>query len=345
MRHSPFQPPSLNQPGDKQHWGQLPGSSQALCLFYAAHNSDKLTLVITPDGSTASALESELQCFNSREDTDQLPILHFPDWETLPYDTFSPHQDIISERLATLYRLPQLAKGVLVVPVTTLMHRLLPQDYLASKSLMLRCGESFDTEAMRSRLEKSGYHCVDTVYEHGEFAVRGSLMDIFPMGSQQPYRIDLFDDEIDSLRTFDPETQRTIDKVAEIQLLPAKEFPLDRAGISLFKEHWHERFDVDHRRCPIYQDISGGISPAGIEYYLPLFFEHCSTLFDYLPTSTQVFTLGSIENGADHFWQELSQRYESRCVDPERPLLPPQEVFLNSGELFGALKQYPPRHP
>ena len=342
MSYSPFQPPQLNKPGDKQHWGKLPGSSQALCLVSAARHSDKLTLVITPDGTTASALESELHCFNSGDgQTDRLPILHFPDWETLPYDTFSPHQDIISQRLSTLYQLPQLKKGILVVPVTTLMHRLLPQAYLAAKSLVLRCGQQFDAEAMRLRLEKSGYHCVDTVYEHGEFAVRGSLMDIFPMGSDHPYRIDLFDDEVDSLRTFDPETQRTVDRVEQIQLLPAKEFPLDKAGISLFKERWHERFDVDHRSCPIYQDISGGISPAGIEYYLPLFFEQCSNLFDYLPSNTQVFTLGRIENGADHFWQELSQRYESRCVDPERPLLPPKEVFLDSGELFSALKQYP----
>ncbi len=342
MNNSLFLPPPLDKPGDKQHWGQLPGSSRALCVLCAARNSDKLTLAITPDGTTASALESELKCFNTSDGKDEtLPILHFPDWETLPYDTFSPHQDIISQRLSTLYQLPQLKKGILVVPVTTLMHRLLPLGYLTSKSLVLSCGQQFDVEAMRSRLEKSGYRCVDTVYEHGEFAVRGSLMDIYPMGSEFPYRIDLFDDEVDSLRTFDPESQRTIDRVEQIQLLPAKEFPLDKAGISLFKEHWHERFDVDHRSCPIYQDVSGGISPAGIEYYLPLFFEACSTLFDYLPSSTQIFTLGSIENGVDHFWQELSQRYESRRVDPERPLLPPKEVFLDSGELFSSLKQYP----
>lgn len=357
MTYSPFKPPRLTKAGDKQHWGQLLGSSLSLCLASAAKTHDSLTLVITPDSNAASKLENELRFFSgSTEHSDnpgpsgdeasgggeeQLPILHFPDWETLPYDTFSPHQDIVSQRLSTLYQLPQVKKGILVVPVTTLMHRLMPQEYLTSKSLVVACGQEFDTSTMRSRLEKSGYRCVDTVYEHGEFAVRGSLMDIFPMGSAQPYRIDLFDNEVETLRTFDPETQRTIDKVNEIRLLPAKEFPLDKRGISLFKDQWHDRFDVDHRSCPIYQDISDGISPAGIEYYLPLFFDECSTLFQYLPDETQVFTLGRIENSADNFWQELSQRFESRCVDPQRPLLPPKNVFLDSGELFSALKSYP----
>lgn len=347
MSNSPFQPPRLSRPGDKQTWGGLPGSSLTLCLASAASAHDSLTLVITPDSNTASRLESELRFFTgqSQEGDEcspgELPILHFPDWETLPYDTFSPHQDIISQRLATLYQLPEVMKGVLVVPVTTLMHRLAPQEYLASKSLMLSCGQEFEVSAMRSRLERSGYRCVDTVYEHGEFAVRGSLMDIFPMGSNYPYRVDLFDNEIETLRTFDPETQRTLEKVNQVRLLPAKEFPLDKRGISQFRDKWHDRFDVDHRACPIYQDISDGISPPGIEYYLPLFFDECSTLFDYLPEATQVFTLGNIENSADSFWQELNQRYDSRCVDPQRPLLRPKAVFLDSGDLFGALKCYP----
>ena len=347
MTNSPFQPPRLTRPGDKQTWGGLPGSSLTLCLASAAGAHQSLTLVVTPDSNTASRVESELRFYTGQpQDTEEpttgeLPILHFPDWETLPYDTFSPHQDIISQRLATLYQLPEVKKGILVVPVSTLMHRLAPQEYLSSKSLMLTCGQELEVSAMRTRLERSGYRCVDTVYEHGEFAVRGSLMDIYPMGSKLPYRIDLFDNEIETLRTFDPETQRTLEKVKQIRLLPAKEFPLDKRGISQFKDHWHDRFDVDHRACPIYQDINDGISPAGIEYYLPLFFDECSTLFDYLPDATQVFTLGNIENGADSFWQELNQRYESRCVDPQRPILRPKAVFLDSGDLFGALKRYP----
>jgi len=342
--YSPFTPPNFTKPGDKQHWGQLYGSAQALSLAETASRHNSLTLVVTPDTATATRLMEELHFFLGHSEdntTPDLPLLQFPDWETLPYDSFSPHQDIISQRLATLYQLPTTSRGILVVPVTTLMHRILPPDYLSSQSLVLSCGQSFDVEAMRTRLQKSGYHCVDTVFEHGEFAVRGSLIDLFPMGSQVPYRIDLFDDEVETLRTFDPETQRTIERVESIGLLPAKEFPLNKQGIAHFKEQWHERFNVDHRKCSVYRDISDGISPPGIEYYLPLFYPDCSTLLDYLPGLTQVVTLGKLEPAADSFWRELSQRYDSRCVDPERPILPPNQVFINTESLFQSLKAYP----
>src|SRR5690606_18915410 len=174
------------------------------------------------------------------------------------------------------------------------------------------------------RLEAAGYRCVDTVYEHGEFAVRGALIDLFPMGSPLPYRIDLFDDEIETLRTFDPENQRSIDKVESIRLLPAREFPLDKKAVTDFRGRFRERFDVDFRRCPIYQDLASGITPAGIEYYLPLFFEDTATLFDYLPEATQVFSLPGIEQAAEQFWHDVRNRYEERRVDPERPILPPE---------------------
>ncbi|MGY8830475.1 MAG: transcription-repair coupling factor, partial [Pseudomonadales bacterium] len=212
----------------------------------------------------------------------ELPVLHFPDWETLPYDLFSPHQDIISQRIAALYRLPELKHGVLVVPITTALHRLAPKRFLLGSSLVMQVSQQLDVNQMRGNLEAAGYRCVDTVYEHGEFAVRGALIDLFPMGSSQPYRIDLFDDEIETLRTFDPETQRSIDKVESIKLLPAREFPLEKKAVTDFRGRFRERFDVDFRRCPIYQDLSTGITPAGIEYYLPLFFEETATLFDYL---------------------------------------------------------------
>jgi transcription-repair coupling factor (superfamily II helicase) len=169
------------------------------------------------------------------------------------------------------------------VPITTALHRLAPTKFLLGSSLVLDIGQKLDVEQMRTRLEASGYRCVDTVYEHGEFAVRGALIDLFPMGSKLPYRIDLFDDEIETLRTFDPETQRSIDKVQSIKLLPAREFPLQKDAVTRFKARFRERFDVDFRRCPIFQDLSSGITPAGIEYYLPLFFDETSTLFDYLP--------------------------------------------------------------
>ncbi|PUA30018.1 MAG: transcription-repair coupling factor [Cellvibrio sp. 79] len=336
--HSLATPPVSNRSGNRQYWGQLHGAAQSLAIINAALAYKGLSLVVTADTSSAIRLESELSFFAKNQE--HLTVLHLADWETLPYDTISPHQDIISERLSTLYKLPSIKQGILIVPITTLLQRLMPQSYLIGNSLMVSVGEQIDTNQLRQNLERAGYHCVDTVYEHGEFAVRGSLMDIYPMGSHLPYRIDLFDDEIESLRTFDPENQLTIDKVDKIQLLPAKEFPLNKAGINLFKQQWLERFDVNHKACPVFQDISAGISPPGIEYYLPLFFDACSTLFDYLPQNTQVYALGDIEKSAESFWVELLRRYESRRVDPLRPLLAPRDIYLAIDELFGHLKNY-----
>jgi len=330
-------PPVSNRPGNKQSWGQLQGSAQALAILHGAYQTAGFSLVVTADTSSALRLETELVFFNQRSD---FQILHLADWETLPYDTISPHQDIISDRLKTLYQLPQTKQGILVVPITSLLQRLMPADYLMGNSLMVERGQQINIDNMRRNFEKAGYHSVDTVYEHGEYAVRGSLLDIFPMGSEQPYRLDLFDDEIETLRTFDPETQLTIEQVDRIQLLPAKEFPLDKIGINRFKQHWLEKFDVDHKACSIYQDVSAGISPAGIEYYLPLFFDACSTLFDYLPDNTQVYAVGDIEKAAENFWLELLRRYESRRVDPQRPILQPKEIYLAIDEFFGHLKNY-----
>lgn len=243
--------------------------------------------------------------------------------------------------MASLYRLPELDHGVLVVPITTALHRLPPRRFLLGSSLVLDVGQKLDVEQMRLRLEGAGYRCVETVYEHGEFAVRGALIDLFPMGSDLPYRIDLFDDEIETLRTFDPETQRSVDKVESIRLLPAREFPLDKKAVTDFRGRFRERFDVDFRRCPIYQDLASGITPAGIEYYLPLFFEETETLFDYLPGNTQVFSLPGIEQAAEQFWSDVRSRYEERRVDPERPLVPPAELFLPVEDCFARLKASP----
>src|SRR5690554_5837153 len=336
--YHPTKPPVSTKVGNRQYWGQLHGSAQALAIVNAARQHNGFNLVVAADTSSAMRIERELRFFTG--DDQSLPVLNLADWETLPYDTISPHQDIISERLSTLYKLPSLKKGILVVPITTLLQRLMPQEYLLGNSLMVHRGESLDISTMRRNLEKAGYYCVDTVYEHGEFAVRGSLMDIYPMGSAQPYRIDLFDDEIETLRTFDPETQLTIKQVDSIQLLPAKEYPLDKNGINLFKQNWLERFDVNHKACPVFQDVSAGISPPGVEYYLPLFFERCSTLFEYLPENTQVYALGNIEKSVENFWVELYRRYESRRVDPQRPILPPKNIYLATDELFGQLKTY-----
>jgi transcription-repair coupling factor (superfamily II helicase) len=328
--------PILPAAAGKQHWGNLPGAALSLAIAEAASAAKRFTLLLTADSQSAERLEQELKFF-----APELPVLHFPDWETLPYDLFSPHQDIISQRIASLYRLPELVHGVLVVPITTALHRLAPTSFLLGSSLVLDVGQKLDVDAMRTRLEASGYRYVDTVYEHGEFTVRGALIDLFPMGSKLPYRIDLFDDEIETLRTFEPETQRSIDKVDSVRLLPAKEFPLQKEAVTRFKARFRERFDVDFRRSPIFQDLNSGITPAGIEYYIPLFFEETSTLFDYLPQDTQVFSMPGIEAAAETFWKDVRNRYEERRVDPERPLLPPAELFLPVDDCFARLKNWP----
>jgi len=328
--------PPLPAASGKQHWGNLPGAALSLAIAEAANNAERFTLLLTADSQSAERLQEELAFF-----APELPVLHFPDWETLPYDLFSPHQDIVSQRIATLYQLPELSHGVLVVPITTALHRLAPKRFLLGSSLVLDVGQKLDVEQMRLRLEAAGYRCVDTVYEHGEFAVRGALIDLFPMGSALPYRIDLFDDEIETLRTFDPENQRSIDKVESIRLLPAREFPLKKEAVTGFRARFRERFDVDFRRCPIYQDLSTGITPAGIEYYLPLFYEETATLFDYLPEDSQVFSLPGIEQAAEQFWSDVRNRYEERRVDPERPLLPPAELFMPVEDCFARLKLWP----
>ncbi|AGA86203.1 transcription-repair coupling factor [Stutzerimonas stutzeri] len=328
--------PPLPAASGKQHWGNLPGAALSLAIAEAASNAKRFTLLLTADSQSAERLQEELAFF-----APGLPVLHFPDWETLPYDIFSPHQDIVSQRISALYQLPELSHGVLVVPITTALHRLAPKRFLLGSSLVLDVGQKLDVEQMRLRLEAAGYRCVDTVYEHGEFAVRGALIDLFPMGSPLPYRIDLFDDEIETLRTFDPENQRSIDKVESIRLLPAREFPLKKEAVTGFRARFRERFDVDFRRCPIYQDLSTGITPAGIEYYLPLFYEETATLFDYLPEDSQVFSLPGIEQAAEQFWSDVRNRYEERRVDPERPLLPPAELFMPVEDCFARLKLWP----
>nr|WP_272886555.1 transcription-repair coupling factor [Stutzerimonas kunmingensis] len=328
--------PPLPAASGKQHWGNLPGAALSLAIAEAASNAKRFTLLLTADSQSAERLQEELAFF-----APQLAVLHFPDWETLPYDIFSPHQDIVSQRIAALYQLPELSHGVLVVPITTALHRLAPKRFVLGSSLVLDVGQKLDVEQMRLRLEAAGYRCVDTVYEHGEFAVRGALIDLFPMGSPLPYRIDLFDDEIETLRTFDPENQRSIDKVESIRLLPAREFPLKKEAVTGFRTRFRERFDVDFRRCPIYQDLSTGITPAGIEYYLPLFYEETATLFDYLPEDSQVFSLPGIEQAAEQFWSDVRNRYEERRVDPERPLLPPAELFMPVEDCFARLKLWP----
>ncbi|MGD8567645.1 MAG: transcription-repair coupling factor [Gammaproteobacteria bacterium] len=334
-----FQPPVVGKPGYTTHWGRLYGSSFALAICNAARQTQQPLVIITPDTQTAVQLEYELRFFGG--DTGELPLLHFPDWETLPYDTFSPHQDIISDRLLTLYRLRDLSRGMLVIPVATLMQRLEPREFLEGHCLMLKTGDQLDMESMRQRLTMSSYRLVSQVMEHGEFAVRGSIIDLFPMGSRIPYRIELFDDEIETIRTFDPENQRSIEQVEQVQLLPAREFPLTEQSIARFRQAFRAAFEGDPNNSNIYRDVSNGIAPAGIEYYLPLFFETTATIFDYLPDNGILCLLNDAKHAADSFWQEVEQRYEQRRYDLQRPILPPPDLFLRTNDLFQHFGRYP----
>ena len=319
-------------------WGSLHGSAAGLAIANAAHAHRAPVLVVTTDNPQASRWEDELRFYLSgARDT---AALAFPDWETLPYDVFSPHQDIISQRLSTLSQLSSLSHGIIVVPVSTLMHRLAPRPYLDGTSFALTTGGRLDLPAMRLRLESAGYRCVSQVFEHGEFAVRGNIVDLYPMGSSVPVRVELFDDEIESIRTFNPETQRSLDKLPRFELLPAREFPLDKAGIAHFRAQFRERFAGDPQNSTIYRDVSNGLAPAGIEYYLPLFFDSTTTLFDYLPANTLVVCAHGTNDAADRFWHEANHRYEQRRHDRERPLLPPTDLFLQTNELFAAINRF-----
>ena len=334
---------------DHRIWGQLHGSSDALAICESARAHQGLTLVITCSTEESIRLEQSMRFYlglPTDEDqpaitTDGLELLSLPDWETLPYDLFSPHQDITSRRIRALHRLPTTNHGVLVVPARTLMHRLPPVSYLQGNTLLLEVGQSLDIDNWRMQLESAGYRHADNVYEHGEYAVRGAILDIFPMGATRPYRIDLFDDEIETLRTFDPETQRSIDRIERIELLPANEFPWHKEARSGFRNRWFEQFPHADKDAPIYQDVTHGITPPGIEYYLPLFFDQTATLFDYLPGETLVFTASGLNEAAGAFDADTLARYEDRRHDRMRPILPPAELFLQKDELFGLLKGFP----
>ena len=336
---SPLSPPLPTRASSSLRWSGLHGSALGLATACAATHHRGPVIVIVPDPSTGHRLEAELR-FYGGSDTDPIEILHLPDWETLPYDAFSPHQDIVAERLTTLSRLPDLKRGLLVVPVTTLMTRTPPPSYLVGYALSLQVGQSIDINVTRARLEEAGYRCVGQVMEHGEFAVRGSLLDLYPMGSVHPLRIDLFDDEIDSIRQFDPESQRSLGPIPNIEMLPAKEFPVDSAGISRFRQSWRSRFEGDPSTCPIYRDVGKGLMPSGLEYYLPLFFEETACATDYLPQDSLILTAPHVHDAARRHWQDIQERFEQGRHDRERPLVPPTELFVPAEQLFVALKPF-----
>ncbi|MCG8428987.1 MAG: transcription-repair coupling factor, partial [Chromatiales bacterium] len=331
---NPLQPPLPTKPGEKQQWGRLYGLSDALSISSAVAQHDGPVLIITNDVTSATQLESGLKFFLSGQ---PIPVLSFPDWETLPYDVFSPLPELISQRLMTLYRLPKLNQGALIVPVSTLLQRLPPQAYIEGNTFLFSVGDTLALNQIRDQLTKAGYQNVSQVMSHGEFSVRGSLLDMFPMGSNTPYRIDLFDDEIESIRTFDPETQRTIDKVQKIELLPAREFPMDEAGITLFRQNYRNQFEGDPQTSLIYREVSDGHAIGGVDYYLPLFFEQTSTLFDFLADNLLIIQFEQTREQAEQFLDQVNDRFEQRRHDNERPLLPPAELYLSGDELAARL--------
>ena len=331
-------PPSVKKGQQFQTLSTLGGVSQAITLASLITQHSGTSLIVTSDTPSALQLEVELAYLLSQSDVN---VCLFPDRETLPYDSFSPHQDLISQRLETLTQMSQSQHNVIIVPVNTLMVKLPPKSFLTANVMLLKKGDTYSLQQVRQHLTDTGYYLVDQVYEHGEFAIRGSIMDIFLTGSDEPLRIELFDDEVESIRYFDVDTQRSKQEVDAVRMLPAKEFPTDAAGIEGFRQRYRRRFEVISKEAEsVYQLVSRNLMPAGIENYLPLFFDDSANLFDYLPENTQLITLGDIEQASQNHLTEINARYEDRRVDPLRPLLTPQELYLLIDELFALFKNY-----
>ncbi|MDO5610791.1 MAG: transcription-repair coupling factor [Pseudomonadota bacterium] len=329
----------LPQPGHARAWWRTPGTSSGLAwaILQAADAHAAPLLVVAADNHQAHQLEADLRTLSAADGA--LPILPFPDWETLPYDSFSPHPDIVSQRLATLHALPGKSRGIVIVPVQTLLQRLAPIAHVVGGSFDYRQAAKLDLDAEKRRLESAGYRHVPQVFDPGDFAVRGGLLDVYPMGTATPYRIELFDDEIDSIRVFDPESQRSADKVDAVHLLPGREVPMDDESRERAMRALRDDFGIDTRKSTLYQDLKNGLAPAGIEAWLPLFFaaqrdgQPTSTLFNYLPDNTLPLLAEGVFEAAEKFWAQTGERYEQRRHDNERPLLTPDALFLSPNAL------------
>jgi transcription-repair coupling factor (superfamily II helicase) len=319
--------------GDSLAWGQLYGSAVAMAAAEAARRHDRPVLVVARSPRHADQLAAEIGFFAG----EGMEVLPFPDAETLPYDAFSPHPDITSRRLATLARLPGLEGGVVVAAAQSLVPRLPPAAWTLSQGLEFSVGDRMDLAAMRSQLAAAGYLAVPQVTEHGEYALRGSILDLYPMGSELPLRLDLFDEEIDSIRRFDPDTQRSLEKLERLELLPGREYPFSEEAIRGFRQRFRERFPGDPSRVGVYRDIGEGIASGGLEYYLPLFFEELSTFIDYLPGGSLVIDAGDVDTIAERSWLEILERHDQLGHDIERPILEPPELFVAPDELRAAL--------
>jgi transcription-repair coupling factor (superfamily II helicase) len=319
----------------RRRYARLAGSADALALARLAAQEKPLA-VIAATALDAQRLVEEIAWFAPK-----LSVCLLPDWETLPYDQFSPHQDLVSERLATLYRIQRGDFDVALVPAPTALVRLCPPAYIAAHTFLLHVGERLDLEKLKMQLVTAGYEHVTQVVAPGEVCFRGGLIDLFPMGSALPYRVDLDDDVVDAIKTFDVDSQRTLYAVKEIRMLPAREFPLDEAGRARFRSRWRELFEGDPSKKRLYRDVSNGVPAAGVEYYLPLFFESVATIFDYLPGKTTLALHHDVGGAVQEFWREAGMRHKMASGDPDRPLLPPQQLFVPAEEFFVRAKDFP----
>ncbi|WP_115633924.1 transcription-repair coupling factor [Alcaligenes faecalis] len=323
------------RPGQRYSQPMPPGSGDACLIADLARQHKAPILVLCADPLTAQRLAEEILLFGPA-----LRVRQLPDWETLPYDSFSPHQDLISERLRTLHALTMHEVDVLTVPVTTALYRLAPPSFLAAYTFSFRQGDELDEAQLRAQLMLANYTHMTQVSAPGEFSIRGGLIDLFPMGSVLPYRLDLFDNEIESIRSFDIDTQRSLYPVKEIQLLPGREFPMDEEARTQFRARFREFFEGDPSRALPYKDVGNGIAFAGIEYYLPLFFEETATLMDYVPQGSLVITHGDAQNAIGRFQSDTHSRFSFLKNDRERPILPPESLFLSDEQFFNGIKPF-----
>lgn len=333
---------SLPRPGQRFALPALHGSADACVLAQAAtalSAQQKMLAIVVANATDAQRLLDEIPWFAHTGDR-VLRCHLLPDWETLPYDAFSPHQDLVSERLATLYEVQNGQCDVLIVPATTALVRMAPASFLAGYTFFFKQGDVLDESRLRAQLTLAGYAHVGQVMSPGEYSVRGGLIDLFPMGSALPYRLDLFGDTIETIRTFDADTQRSLYPVREVRLLPGREFPMDEAARSAFRSRWREVFEGDPSRSSIYKDIGSGIAAAGIEYYLPLFFDQTQTLFDYLPVDTTFALCGDIDSAISRFWSDTRARHQFLKADRDRPILAPDRLFLSDEEFFTGVKPF-----
>ncbi|NMG45633.1 transcription-repair coupling factor [Aromatoleum toluvorans] len=323
------------KPGVRLDLPALAGSADALAVAQLAARG-RCLLLVTANPLDAQRLQDEIAWLAPGLRTHLLP-----DWETLPYESFSPHQDLISERLSTLYAVSRGEADIVLVPASTALYRMAPPAFLAAYTFFLKQGAKLDVDQLRNQMAVAGYTHVTQVVSPGEFSVRGGLVDLYPMGAALPFRIDLFDDEVESIKTFDPDTQRTVYPVPEIRMLPAREFPMDEKGRTHFRSRFRETFEGDPSRVSLYKDVSNGIAPAGIEYFLPLFFDDTATLFDYLPADAAVVLHRDVPAAIEEFWRDTRSRYDFLKGDRTRPVLPPEALFLGQESFYTALKDRP----